>query len=209
MTTSTSAASFIDQIKAAYSEVVKAETSALPHAIRCGEFLNLAKENLKAERGGKWSDWLETNCPEIAQETASLYMRLAANKKLVVKAKSIAEARKLLPKQNPRGEPPKPDAKKPSGGFDPEPQQPKGPTFEDELEIRAPDEIFPLLVAHWEDDDLRKLLINDHLAKKPAAGAEISTARTNSPSKPPITLEMAGLAPKAASETLIRREGRP
>jgi hypothetical protein len=100
---SNSAASFIDQIKAAYREVVKAETSALPHAIKCGEFLALAKENLKAEQGGKWSDWLEANCKEIAQETASLYMRLAKNKKLVSKAKSINEARTLLPKQQPRG----------------------------------------------------------------------------------------------------------
>jgi hypothetical protein len=99
---SNSAASFIDQINAAYREVVKAETSALPHAIRCGEFLTLAKENLKAEQGGKWSEWLDANC-EIEQETASLYMRLAKNKKLVSKAKSINEARTLLPKQQPRG----------------------------------------------------------------------------------------------------------
>ncbi len=148
--TTNSAASFIDQIKAAYSEVVKAESSALPHAIRCGEFLNLAKENLKAERGGKWSDWLETNCPEIAKETASLYMRLAANKKLVKAAKSIAEARKLLPKMQPRGEPKSADAKKPAGGFDPEPQKPRGPSFEEEFEVRAPDEIFPVLVRCWE-----------------------------------------------------------
>jgi hypothetical protein len=48
--TTNSAASFIDQINAEYREVVKAETSALPHAIRCGEFLNLAKENLRARR---------------------------------------------------------------------------------------------------------------------------------------------------------------
>lgn len=173
MTTS-SAASFIDQIKAAYSEVVKAETSAVPHAIRCGEFLNLAKENLKAEKGGKWSDWLETNCGEIAQETASLYMRLAANKKLVLKAKSITEARKLLPKKEPRGEPPKPDAKLPSGGFDPAPDKPKSPTFEEEVKGRAPDEILPVLIECWEDDDLRKLvaLINNHLAQK---RPEIST----------------------------------
>jgi hypothetical protein len=104
---SNSAASFIDQIKAAYREVVKAETSALPHAIKCGEFLNLAKENLKAERGGNWLDWLGLNCPEIAQETASLYMRLAKHKSEVRKAKSINEARDLLPKAKRRGPAPK------------------------------------------------------------------------------------------------------
>ena len=103
MTTQSSASAFIEQIKTEYRAVVEAEKSALPHAIKCGEFLKLAKENLKAERGGNWSDWLSVNCPEIAQETASLYMRLAEHKKLVSKAKSIREARELLPKAQPRG----------------------------------------------------------------------------------------------------------
>ena len=102
-TTRNSAASFVDQIKAEYREVVSAEANALPHAIKCGEFLNLAKENLKAERGGKWLDWLKANCSEIEQETASLYMRLAKHKAKVFKAESIREARKLLPKSHPRG----------------------------------------------------------------------------------------------------------
>jgi hypothetical protein len=96
------AAYLIDQIKAEYREVVKAESSALPHAIKCGEFLNLAKGTVKAANG-KWSDWLGVNCPEIAQETASLYMRLAEHKAKVGKAKSIREARELLPKSKPRG----------------------------------------------------------------------------------------------------------
>jgi hypothetical protein len=96
------AASLIDQIKAEYREVVKAESTALPHAIKCGEFLNLAKGTVKAANG-KWSDWLGVNCPEIAQETASLYMRLAEHKAKVGKAKSIREARELLPKSKPRG----------------------------------------------------------------------------------------------------------
>jgi hypothetical protein len=100
---SQSASAFIEQIKTEYRAVVEAEKSALPHAIKCGEFLKLAKENLKAERGGNWSDWLGINCPEIAQETASLYMRLAEHKAKVGKAKSIREARKLLPTAKRRG----------------------------------------------------------------------------------------------------------
>ena len=47
---SNSAASFVDPINAEYREVVKAERAALPHAIKCGELLNLAKENVKARR---------------------------------------------------------------------------------------------------------------------------------------------------------------
>jgi hypothetical protein len=69
-----SAASFVDPINAEYREVVKAERAALPHAIKCGELLNLAKENVKAEKM-KWGEWLKVNCPDVTQETASLYMR--------------------------------------------------------------------------------------------------------------------------------------
>ena len=162
--TKSSAASFIDQIKDEYRQVVAAEGSALPHAIKCGEYLTLAKENLKAERGGKWSDWLKTNCPDIASETANLYMRLAKHKAKVVKAKSIREARDLLPKNpNPRGRP----AEQP-GGVDP-PDQPK-PNLKNELEVLAADEVRDMLVEAWKNDDEKfaelAKLIGDHLQKK-------------------------------------------
>ena len=100
-----SASSFVDPINAEYREVVKAEKSALPHAIKCGELLNLAKENVKAEKM-KWGEWLKVNCPDIAQETASLYTRLAEHKSKVSKAKSIREARELLQKAKPHGREP-------------------------------------------------------------------------------------------------------
>jgi len=102
---SNSAASFVDPINAEYREVVKAEKAALPHTIKCGELLNLAKENVKEEKM-KWGEWLKVNCPDIAQETASLYTRLAEHKSKVSKAKSIREARELLPKAKPRGREP-------------------------------------------------------------------------------------------------------
>jgi hypothetical protein len=145
------------------------------------EFLKLAKENLKAERGGNWSDWLGINCPEIAQETASLYMRLAEHKAKVGKAKSIREARDLLPKAKPRGAPKEPKEPQPSGGFE---KADKLPTFENEIEVRAADELFPVLVERWEDDALAKLakLITDHLQQKKSARPEISNAVTNPPS---------------------------
>ena len=175
------AASFIDQINSAYREVVKAEHAALPHAIKCGEFLKLAKENLKAEKGGKWKEWLEANC-EIAQETASLYMRLAEHKKLVAKAKSIREARDLLPKKEPRGatKEPEPDVEEPD--FEQQPDQ----SLEDELQVLAPDELCRMLVETWDDDQLGQLakLIGVHLEKKKSA-SEISNTVTNSPSPAP------------------------
>jgi hypothetical protein len=189
---SKSAASFIDQIKAEYRLIVEAETNALPHAIKCGEYLNLAQENLKAEKGGKWLDWLETNC-QIPQTTANLYMRIAKHKKLVVgKAKSINEARKLLPK-TPRQTTPKPDAEEPAGGFDPSNDKPSEVAIEDHrLADLGADELCTMLKAEWSDDDLRQLakLITEHLAEKAKLfpKPETSNAITSAaPSNPPPT----------------------
>jgi hypothetical protein len=180
---SNSASSYVDPINTEYREVVKAERAALPHAIKCGELLNLAKENVKAEKM-KWGEWLKVNCPEIAQETASLYMRLAEHRAKVSEAKSIREARELLPKAQPRGTPPTPKEPQPSSGF--EPKADNSPTFEEELEVRAADELFPVLVEQWDDDELERLfkLIGDHLQQKRTAVAPrppISNAVTNSP----------------------------
>ena len=184
--TTPSAASFIDQIKAEYREVLKAESGALPHAIKCGEYLNLAQENLKVEKGGKWSDWRETNCSEISQETASLYMRLAKNKKLVMgKAKSIREANEIVrkAKARPRTPPPQPDTNEPGGGFVHEKPAPK---LEDELETLAPDEVCNMLVESWDNDQLRRLthLLNEHLKRVEAAAAAAKPTISNTVTNP-------------------------
>jgi hypothetical protein len=185
---SNSAASFIDQIKTEYRLIVEAETNALPHAIKCGEYLILAQENLKAEKGSKWLDWLETNC-KIPQTTASLYMRLAKHKKLVVgKAKSINEARKLLP-TTPRPKPdPKPDAEEPAGGFDPSNDKPSEVAIENhQLADLGADELCTMLKAEWADDDLRQLarLITDHLAEKAKLFPKPETSNAVTTSPPP------------------------
>jgi hypothetical protein len=184
--TKSSAASFIDQIKAEYDQVVKAEGDALPHAIRCGELLNLAKENLKVDNGGKWSDWLKTNC-DIATETANLYMRLAKHKAKIRGAKSINAARKLLPKNpNRRG------ATTTTAAVDPAVETPK-PKLKDELEVLAADEVRDILVEAWNDDEkLAQLakLIGDHLQKKSV------TPLQNSPS-PPSSLQRRPIPPGA------------
>src|SRR5262245_30553017 len=180
-----SAASYVDPINVEYREVVKAERAALPHAIKCGELLNLAKENVKAEKM-KWGEWIKVNCPDIAQETASLYMRLAEHKKLVVKAKSIREARDLLPKKEPRGatKEPEPDVEEPD--FEQEPDA----SLEDELQVLAPDELCRMLVETWDDDDkLAELakLIADHLQMKKSAPS-ISNTVTNPAPSPSVAI---------------------
>lgn len=162
-----SAASFIDQIKTEYAEVVAAEGNALPHAIKCGEYLTLAKENLKAEKGGSWRDWLSTNCPDIAPETASLYRRLAEHKSKLRSAKSINAARKLLPKNpNRRGATKAAEVPKATDGLK---------SLAPDL---APDEVCLILVEVWEDDQLAQLakLIGEHLKKKSVTPLQISSA---------------------------------
>jgi hypothetical protein len=90
-----SALSFVGQIKTEHKAVLKADGEALKHAIECGKYLNLAKENLLAAKG-KWTKWREENIPEISQQTASLYMRLAENEEQAVECTSIRQADELL-----------------------------------------------------------------------------------------------------------------
>jgi hypothetical protein len=193
---SKSAASFIDQIKAEYREVAKAESSALPHAIKCGEFLRLAKENLRAEKGGKWLDWLKTNCPEIAQTTASLYMRLAEHKKKVEKAASIREAQGLLPKGT------RTTTARSTGSID-APEEAADHSLGDDLEVLAPDEVCKLVVDKWDDDNkLRNLvqLINKHLEEKPQRVAAVASTnperRTAATPSPTISNTVANPPPQ-------------
>jgi hypothetical protein len=46
-----SALSFVGQIQTEHKAVLKADGEALKHAIECGKFLNLAKENVLADQG--------------------------------------------------------------------------------------------------------------------------------------------------------------
>jgi hypothetical protein len=81
---------------------------ALDHAIVAGKLLHTAKETVTSDvvngKKGKWLPWLETNLG-IPQTTASLYMRLAEHKDLVLDYKervigermSIRQAVALLP----------------------------------------------------------------------------------------------------------------
>src|SRR5215471_18599149 len=92
-----SALSFIGQIQTEHKAVLKADGEALKHAIECGKALNLAKANVLAAKG-KWTKWREEHLPEISQQTASLYMRLAENEEAVADCTSIREADVVLRK---------------------------------------------------------------------------------------------------------------
>jgi hypothetical protein len=187
---SNSALSFVGQIQTEYREACKAESGALQHAIKCGNYLTLAKENVKAEKG-KWLPWLATNCPEIPQTTASLYMRLAENETKIEKAKSIREALGLLTgregaprrKRERKGEDEGAEDSEAEGGEgsdegEESPRAGKGKGgrqdggLEEELKAVAPDELFLMLVEVWEDQqfqDFMRLMGNYLQQKKPAA----------------------------------------
>jgi hypothetical protein len=188
-----SAAAFVDLINDEYREVIKAESGALPHALKCGDYLNRAKESVKSEKRQKWSEWLKANC-EISQETASVYMRLDEFKDLIQKkkAKTIAEAREIIRehRQRTREKPAKPDADKPAGGFDPSNDKSSVAVQNHQLADLGADELCTMLASSWEDDELRKLakLITDHLAKKSSLfpRPEFSSGATNFPKVEPV-----------------------
>jgi hypothetical protein len=90
-----SALAFIGQIQTEHKAVLKADGDALKHAIECGKYLALAKENVEAAKPKrKWSAWLSEHCPDIHQNTAALYMRLADpdNADAIADCKSIRQA---------------------------------------------------------------------------------------------------------------------
>jgi len=79
-------ASYVPQILKAHQGVADAEKNgyrqSLDAAIACGKLLNDAKEAIK--RQFKWEEWRQENFGDrLPQTTASLYMRLAKNEKLL------------------------------------------------------------------------------------------------------------------------------
>lgn len=107
--TNNSANSFVQQIMDEYRAIDKAKSDALSHALKCGHFLNLAKENLSTTPGkakGWWDAWRDKETG-IPQETASLYQRLAVRFKedetFFDDCMSIRQARTKLSKYDPDG----------------------------------------------------------------------------------------------------------
>lgn len=76
------------EIVAEHEACERASKSAVEHAVRCGELLIEAKGEVEH---GQWLLWLAENFPAHIN-TASNYMRLAANSQRVVNSGSIREA---------------------------------------------------------------------------------------------------------------------
>jgi hypothetical protein len=170
------ALSFVGKIKTACKAAQKAEGDALKYAIECGEQLNLAKEKVLAAKG-KWGKWREEHIPEISQQTASLYMRLAENVETAAKCTSIRGADLALRALN---APDDPKMKSDSDADDDETaddtnnallvRKGASPDLKTILQNVAVDEVCSVLTQTWDADQLRDLVkrVNVYLATRPS-----------------------------------------
>ena len=162
------ALSFVGQIMTAYKAIMKAEGSALEHAIECGKYLALAKENVEAARPKrKWTAWLEEHCRGIHRNTAALYMRLAdpENADAIADCASIREADMRLRKPPPDDESVKDDASHYDEADDDAGDDAQrvvqragaSPDLKATLQNTAVDEVYSALTQAWERDHIRAL----------------------------------------------------
>jgi len=185
-----SALSFVGQIKTEHKAVLKADGEALKHAIECGKALNLAKENVLATKG-KWAKWREENIPEISQQTASLYMRLAENEDRIAECSSIRGADLALRVLNAPDDPTMTDAD--DDETDDETNNAllvrKGasPDLASTLQNLAVDEVCTALTQAWDRqqfDDLCKRLV-EHLRSLPLPANDLPRRAPSAPAAQP------------------------
>ena len=154
------ALSFVGQIKTEHKAVLKADGEALKHAIECGKYLNLAKENVEAAKPKvKWSSLREQHISEISQETASVYTRLATayaeDENIFAECKSIRDAIKKLPKRRrEKSEGEKPETESSSTLLT---QKPSSSDLTATLQNAAVDEVYSVLTQAWDRDHIRDL----------------------------------------------------
>jgi hypothetical protein len=194
----TSALAFVGQIQTEHKAVLKADGEALKHAIECGKYLNLAKENVLAAKG-KWTKWREDHIPEISQQTASLYMRLAENEERVAECESIREADVELRKprdsdgesdstetESDEGEDEAGDADDTNNAL----LVRKGASLDLATTFKntAVDEVYTALTQAWDADQLRDLVkrVNVYLATRPPTDLAIPSGlrRPLTPAQP-------------------------
>ncbi|MGB6286343.1 MAG: DUF3102 domain-containing protein [Xanthobacteraceae bacterium] len=65
------------EINRAYQQIIDGEKKSIEYATEIGEMLIAAKK--QHGEHGKWLAWLKAECPQIAETTAALYMRIAKN----------------------------------------------------------------------------------------------------------------------------------
>src|SRR6516162_2296529 len=171
--------SFVGQIMTAYKAIMKAEGGALEHAIECGKYLALAKENVEAAKPKrKWSAWLQEHCRDIHRNTAALYMRLAENEDKIAKCTSIRQADELLRALNSSNSDSESKSAESAGSHDDEAddddevaqrvvQAGSRADLADLLQALAVDEVCTALIDAWDEEHIRQLCdrLRDHFTK--------------------------------------------
>jgi hypothetical protein len=174
-----SALSFVGQIMTAYKAIMKAEGSALEHAIECGKYLALAKENVEESKPKrKWSAWLAEHCSDIHRNTAALYMRLAKYEDKIADCTSIRDADVRLRKSEDEN-----DDESDSDGDESDAEEVTDEKADeaaqrvvqagsradlaDLLQALAVDEVCTALIDAWDEDHIRELCdrLRDHFTK--------------------------------------------
>lgn len=166
-------------INEAHKEIVAAERTSLQHAITAGSTLRACKDSVEH---GEWGEWLDKNCPDISEETARLYMRLADPKNAdrleaaaeqngsAVADLSVRGAAKVLAKKQTEEQKAARAAKKKISKVN----VAKADVTE-QLKALAPDEVLKALKdAEWDTEELTELakLLNAHLKKLSEAKAD-------------------------------------
>jgi hypothetical protein len=173
--------------------IVDEHKTAFERATEIGQMLNRAK-HLNGNHGD-WLEWLHRSCPDIAETTARLYMRLAGKDKELETAAAangqrvadltVRGAAKLLAK--PRE--PKPGSPKPSSGRGG--RKPAGkavsPDLKDLLKNVGPDELgTALALAAWDKEQIQELVKILTSRIKPAPGDLSIPANLQRTPSPPL-----------------------
>jgi hypothetical protein len=189
----------IKLINTEYDMVLAGDRNAFQKAIPLGQMLI----SLKPRAGhGSWKDWVAANCPKLSYETVALYMRLAAPDnltKLLAASKcvsvtdlkmTITEARGILAK--PKGSGGTKRSKKSQNKQPDEAGNQASTTAtapEEIVKALAPDELFDILKAHYDDEQLGKLsrLLSLHLHRPAPDSLDIPSDLRRNP--PPATMQ--------------------
>lgn len=134
--------------------------TAFEHAAEIGQMLNQAKK-LNGKHG-EWLEWLRRSCPDLAETTARLYMRIAdKGPELEAAAKAngqrvadltVRGAARLLAKPKPDGAPRQPSKAASKG--------PASPDLKVLLKNVGADELVAALrEAAWDGQEIRKLVL--------------------------------------------------
>jgi hypothetical protein len=157
------------EINRTYQQIIDGEKKSIEYATEIGEMLIAAKK--QHGEHGKWLNWLKAECPQIAETTATLYMRIAkrgdelataaeANQQRVADL-TIRGAARLLAKPKDETAPRSPRPRNPKAAVEPPepPAQGASPDLPTLIKNVGADEVaLAIRQADWAMEEIRKLI---------------------------------------------------